>query len=729
MGKSRAIRAALVFAIFLFALALHSVLGYGIVFQRDGVHFQEPDGYFHMRTVRNMMHHFPARSGFDPYSAMPTGQDVVTGPFYDLAIGTAAWVAGLGSPSPALIDAVGAWFPAVMGALTIVPVFLIGSALFTPTVGLAAAALLAILPGTFLKVTRLGFTDHHVAETFLTTLALLFLIRALQGRRTLLYSLFAGLALGCFLATRSAGAFLIGFIALCAIVQCCWDHLRGEPSRSWLVPAAALFVAGLLFALVGKIVWSDITNLVLWGGLAAIIATGAISHFTRNPRSFAIVFLSIGALGIAALMLFRHEQVLSIIGNVASRQGSGAASTVTELRPLFTVNGYFSWKPVWEEYTSSWFFALPALGFLMWECLRKKSPALNLFIAWSAFMLVLGLMQNRNCYYLVVNVAILTGWACWQLVRMGRVYEKFVVAGILAAILIVPTVAPIQTLAAADGGPSSDWVAAFAWLRNQTPEPFGDPSAFDRFFPKRTSDAPFPYPASAYGIMNWWDYGHWISAEGRRIPVSNGMQTGAVDAARYYLATNPEIAGQLLQRTRTRYVIADSSLLVPLADDIHPGVAKMLAMPKWIESEPTDLAEPYLSKGPEGETKVVMLFYPAYYQTMVARLYLFDGGAEQPEDSTWVIGYSEETKAHGYRQRTITSTTRYKTYEEAQRHFESIRNEPFVLAGMDPLRTCIPLKSIPEYQLRFSSQPGRLGQAGPTIHAVKIFEYALPAKP
>jgi oligosaccharyl transferase (archaeosortase A-associated) len=694
------------------------------VFQQDGVHYQEPDGYFHMRTVRNLMHHFPVRSGFDPYSAMPTGQEMSTGPFYDLAIGTAAWIAGLGSPSPALVDAVGAWFPAVMGALITIPVYLIGSALFTPAVGLAAAGLIAIMPGNFLKVTRLGFTDHHVAETFLATLALLFLVKALQGGRFVLYGSLAGLTLGCYLATRPAGGFLIGFIAFYAVAQCCWDHLRGEPGRGWVATALAISIAGILFAMVGRIFWSDLTNMIVWGGLAAVLGVGAISHFARGRGTFLVVLLVAGGVGAAALMLLRHEQVLSLISNITSRQGAGPASTVTELRPLFTMNGYFSWKTAWEEFASTWFFAVPAIAFLAGECLRKRSAALNLFVAWSLFMLVLGLAQNRNCYYLAVNFALLTGWACWQVVRLGRVYERYVVAAVLAGVLIYPMAEPARAMASSDGGPSPDWIKTLEWLRTGTPEPFGDASAFDRFFPRLPAHSTFTYPASAYGIMEWWDYGHWISAEGRRIPVSNGMQAGAVDAARYYLANNPEVAGQILQKTRSRYVMADSSLVVPLAEHIHPGLAKMLAMPTWTGEEPSAFAEPYFATTPEGDPKVVMLFYPAYYQTMLARLYLFDGEARTPEDSTWVIGYSEKTNARGFRERTITSSMKFKTYEEASRHYEQISNEPFVLVGMNPLKSCVPLPALKGYTLRFSTQPGPLDGIEKSIHAIKVFEYS-----
>ncbi|GAI16774.1 unnamed protein product, partial [marine sediment metagenome] len=56
-----------------------------------------------------------------------------------------------GSPSPHTIDAVGAYVPAILGTLTIIPVYFIGKELFNRWVGILAAALVAILPGEFLN--------------------------------------------------------------------------------------------------------------------------------------------------------------------------------------------------------------------------------------------------------------------------------------------------------------------------------------------------------------------------------------------------------------------------------------------------------------------------------------------------------------------------------------------------------------------------------------------------
>ena len=75
------------------------------------------------------------------------------------------------------------WYPAVLAALTIFPVYFIGKGLDNRSAGLLSAALIAILPGQFLTRSLLGFTDHHAMETLFSTIAMLFLILAIKSAR------------------------------------------------------------------------------------------------------------------------------------------------------------------------------------------------------------------------------------------------------------------------------------------------------------------------------------------------------------------------------------------------------------------------------------------------------------------------------------------------------------------------------------------------------------------
>jgi dolichyl-diphosphooligosaccharide--protein glycosyltransferase len=725
------VRACLLGLAFLSALALRSAFNFQHVFRADGVAFQDPDASFHMRTVENLVHHFPHRSGFDPYSAFPHGQPVPTGPFYDLAIGAVAWIAGFGAPSRHLTDIIGAWFPAILGALITIPVYFIGRALFDPIAGLIAAGVIAIFPGLIFNVSRLGYTDHHVAEALLSTLLLLLLISALNATRPRPPMLLSGVVIGAYLATRPAGAFLVLFVEIWAMVQIAWNHFRGKSNRRvWYVTVPPLFLGWLLFLLVGQIIWSDITTMVLWTGMLSITAVTALSEWLRpRPRwlFFAIVLGALAGAGGAALLVKPHL-LRDAIAAVTERVGGNSVSqTVAELRPLLTLYGRLSWKPAWDQFTTAWILAPPALLYASWRAFKENSPALLLFSIWSALMLVAGLEQVRNCYYLAINMALLAGFASAQLIRLPGRWERAVACLLVAGALIYPNLSKTLEAARIDTGPSPDWRDALSWLRDQTPEPFNDPSAFDRYFPALAPGATFSYPPSAYGIMNWWDYGHWISAIGRRIPVGNGMQSGAVEAAHFFTATDPVWASDMLRRAGARYVIADPSLPLNTAANLNPSNARFLTMMVWAGLDVDDhtFTEAVLNPSGENEAEPLMVFYPAYYQSMLARLYLFDAEQQTPEDSTWAMAYNDEV-FRGKTRKHIIWSQRFHSYDEAQQYVRQHSGRRFVIGGLDPLKSCVPLPKLADYRLAYTSQPSQK-EKREVLHAVKIFEYRRPS--
>ena len=82
-------------------------------------------------------------------------------------------------------------------------------------------------------------------------------------------------------------------------------------------------------------------------------------------------------------------------------------------------------------------------------------------------------------------------------------------------------------------------------MAENTPEPVtyanpdGDPLDYYGQY-DRTGD--FEYPEGAYGVLSWWDYGHWITGEGERIANANPFQQNVREAADFLLAQDEEEA-------------------------------------------------------------------------------------------------------------------------------------------------------------------------------------------
>jgi dolichyl-diphosphooligosaccharide--protein glycosyltransferase len=57
----------------------------------------------------------------------------------------------------------------------------------------------------------------------------------------------------------------------------------------------------------------------------------------------------------------------------------------------------------------------------------------------------------------------------------------------------------------------------------------------------------FEYPAGAYGVMSWWDYGHWITVLAERPPHANPFQQNARSASSFLQASSEERGTAILE--------------------------------------------------------------------------------------------------------------------------------------------------------------------------------------
>ncbi len=704
--------------VFLVALGLRSVPSYHHVFAGGDVVFAGTDPWFHMRTVHNLLQHMPWRSGFDPYSAFPTGQPVTTGPLFDYAIAVTAWVLGAGHPSPYLVDASGAWFPAVLGALVTVATFLLGRTLFHPCVGVLGALLVAVYPGSTFSTSRLGFADHHVLEALLASASLACLVRAVRpsvpSRRD---SACAGILLGLLFITRPAAAFVVPILALWVVLQSARDHWRGAPvGRSARVVVPALLVAAIIFLPVRHLVWGRDAALALAGGvlvatwpavLAWILNRAGVARWTYTP----VLAISM-TIAILAIALAWPRQAHALAQAIASRT-LASDQLVYELRPLLSLHGPQSWRPAWNELTSSWIVGVPVLAMLAVRAWRRNDAALSLFVVWTAALLAATLAQQRMVVYLAPMMALLAGYCGWWLVDVRE--RALRIAGLAAftACVVYPNLALTVPLARGDATMSEDWRYALRWLRERTPEPMTSPAAFDAYYPALASGARFAYPATAYGVMNWWEDGHWISAVARRIPIANGMQTGVDTAARFFTSTDPDEMTTILNRSGARYVIADARLLVPRAEHWHPRAGGFMTMPAWYGGRADEYCEVLIQTDQDGKKAPLVVFKPAYFRTALVRLWLFDGQSAGVQADTWAFTYRVNVNAG--RAREIVASRRFRSYDDAVAYRNAHSGDAMVLGGVDPVRTPVPVDGLPGLRrVYWSHSDGGTG-------AIKIF--------
>jgi oligosaccharyl transferase (archaeosortase A-associated) len=772
-----AIAGIIVFALCGIALYIRVYFPYDSVFSDGEVWFKGADPWYHMRLVDNLVHHFPHIIYFDAYSSYPHGLVVPWPPFYTWLIGGAAWIIGLGHPSHHLVETVGAFTPAVLGALTVIPVYFIGKELFNRWVGVISAAILVVLPSEFLNRSLLGFTDHHVAEVLFGTTIILFLIMAVKRarereisfghlinkdwaviRKPLIYTLLAGIFLGILFLTWSGAPMLLFIIFAYVGIQFIVDHLRGKPTDYLCIIGVLTFaIASIMFIPFSpKTLTATISQASLIIAVVAPMVLSGVSRFmvrkALKPAYYPLALLGIA--GIALLIFWAIDpsllhSMLDKLRIFAPRVAGGL--TIQEARPL-------DFDMAWSNFTTAFFIAFIALGLLIYRAVKERSADKTLFLVWCVVILVATVAQRRYCYYFAINAALLTGYFSWRVLDFAglrklltrskeivktyttkkkkkkakekvserrflqprETWIKVIGAGIAVFFLVFfPNICPGQGFSfgkleasASRGavGVGDDWGSALVWLRDNTPEPFDDPDYYYQLydFPPKADDGfeDYDYPETSYGIMSWWDYGHWITRIGRRIPIASPFQGLAAPVAGKFLTSqNETTANQIMDELGVKYVMSDYAM----------PVYKFYAMVVWAGKNESDFYEIYHVPVEGGVLQPWRLFYPSYYNSTVVRLYDFDGQAVVPsENATEVISFRERISREGEPYKEITGLWSFSTYEEATDFIASHASGNYRIVGRDPFNSPVPLEKMEHYQLVYKSS---------SPYPVKIFEY------
>ena len=682
---------------FLIALYIRTRPAAGVFLSNGFVRFGGNDPWYHLRNVEAIVHNFPNMLWFDAYTLYPNGQSQVFAPLFDMMLAAIIWVLGFGNPSQDLIYKVCAYYPAFLGALVVIPTYFAAKWIFDRRVGLLAAILIALAPGQFLSRSMIGFNDHHIAETLLSTITAMFLIIAVKTARehditfenlknrdldalkpSLPYFILTGIALGAYTLAWKGALFFSFIIGIYITVQHIIDHMHGRRTDYLAIGGIIIFtVAFLMIMMTPYLGGSKALNLK--GLLAGIIAFPLLSLLAIElnkrklekyyyPVSILVSFTAIFALA-KALSPSAYALITSVF-SYFTRTGGGL--TIAEASPLLSMGGIFSLQPLWYNFAAGAYVSFIALIFLAYEVTTKKNTQEKTFlIIWSVMIIWAMLQQNRFAYYYSVNVAILAGYfgikildfANWNTlmddfkrkVKSSTDIQPFVqksvkIWHILSIILVVLLlIQPTYTLAMQQsqgvGGLGGQWLEALGWMRYNTPDPGID---YYENYPVPPAGEKFQYPDTAYGVMSWWDYGHWIEVIGRRIPNANPFQAGiggrrnSLDegnqpgASTFFTAPSEEAATAILEAVHPDPDKAGARYIV---SDVEMATGKFYAMTAWT----LDTANYYIPVQTSQGTQNVP--GPRYFNSMEAKLHIFDGNGlkqyrlvhESP------AGYSAET--------------------------------------------------------------------------------------
>lgn len=757
------------------ALWLRMVLPYDQVFVKDWVKMTGVDTYYMMRLVDNVVQHFPELTQFDPYNVYPGGYRTDNEPnFFIYLLGGVVWLLGGGNPDQHLTDVISVYIPPLMAVLTILAVFFIGKAMKNVWMGLLAAGLLAIMPGEFLNRSLLGYTDYHIAESMFTAFFMLLLILAMKNRDAIdatfrkeknwkliikpaVYPVLAGLALALYMLTWSGAALFILISFLFLAIQILVDYANDRSSIATGAIGVVMFlVALIIYSPSGK---SSFSLIAVVAAIVLTIVLAAMAEFMfrrkiKTPYYLLTIFLC-GILGVGVLYLVIPEALALGLANLVRIFNWNPGTTIMEMQPMLLQQGSFSLLTVLGNYTwSGLLLGMSGLGLVIYHEIRRQEPGRLLLIVWSLVILLATLAMRRFSYYFAVNIAILSGYFCWWVLELAgsgmkepaqemrqdlprtkasrqkkvretrAVRRKPVLVSVTLAVMLIIIIWP--SLGPMPGGgkpsialatrplfaPSDAWCESLDWLRANSPEPLGDPAAYYKTYNAPGSAGGYVYPQNAYGVLAWWDYGYWITRIGRRIPFSNPGTSATGGEAKFFLARDENTASDFLKDINIKYVIVD--------DEIASYERKFFALPVWMGSSYQDYYDVFLQKQDQSYT-AMLLFYPEYYQSMVVRLYNFDGKAAAPAEVN-VVRYEPVVAQDGIQYKVITEMKVFSSYGEASQYVDSQQPGTHRIVGRDPYVSPVPFEALNKFKLVYSSSQTKIDSQY-TLPYIKIFEY------
>lgn len=428
------------------SLYIRIKIPYERIFVDGEVWFRGTDPYYFMRHIENAVHNFPHVNSFDPYKAFPGGGAVLSQPFFVFIGASIVRVFSFGSATPHTIEVIGAYIPPVLGTLTVVAVFFIGKELFNKWAGLLSAALLVVLPGEFLNRSLLGFTDHHVVDSLLFTVSMLFFIMAIRRARErkitldnllqrdwsvitrpIVYSLIGGAFLGMHILSWKGVLLLIFIIFIYLVIQGITDHLNGKQNITLCVVSIPYFLIALIIYLpyMSRLGSAGLYSASLLIAMLASPLLYFLSRFTLQkgikPVYYLPILIGIAVLGLVSLRIINPSLLSSMLARFSPFTPGGTSLTIQEVHPILYPFGDFSWDIAWFNFTTSFFISFIAIGLLIYDVWRRRMHDRLLFLIWSIATLIAVLGQRRFGDYFAINAALLMGYISWRILVLAGI--------------------------------------------------------------------------------------------------------------------------------------------------------------------------------------------------------------------------------------------------------------------------------------------------------------------
>lgn len=552
----------------------------------DGVYrYAGNDDYYHQAVVQNTQE-TGDHTIVDPLLNYPVPYRNPRPPLYDWHVAIAGQLFGFmsgeaapGNAAPEAGKYALEWGSAFWGALTVIPIWLIGRAAFGNRVGVWAGFLLAASPA-HIQRSGFGLGDHDAFIVFFLCLGAYFLLRALQltrddtrverwnsldsvangfgtyittHREGLVYAFLAGVSWAAIGLAWEGFPYVLALYSIYYTFQLVSNQIRRRDSTG----DALVFgiVIGLLIALTLPYYWihgnvSGTLNSMMY--LVVILAILGIALIPTRDLPAILVLPGLALVGVLGLLV-----LLFVIPDVG--------------RLLLSANGYFNQSKLYSTIAEAqrtelgvfvfsigfmtFFFAL--IGFVMafMRYFRVHERAMLFLVAWGVLAIYMGFAATRFIFNAAPIFSVLGGWVVVRVVDWMNFKERvknfqslrhesffkatrstFGAKQIAGSLFLLLTLVIPNLWFAVDAGIPTEarlnyrqnHPGASDLIENRT-------GAFGQGFLQRDwltvygwlaeQDTELP-PHQRPAHMAWWDYGFWEVSLARHPTVADNFQNG-----------------------------------------------------------------------------------------------------------------------------------------------------------------------------------------------------------
>lgn len=701
------------------------------------------DSWYHYRAVKYAINNFPFNIGVDPKSGYPIGAEVGTfGTLYDQIHALAALILGLGNPSDELVRQVLIYASPVWTVVVLAAVYALTKYITeSKWAGVTSAGILALIPGTFYYRTVIGFAQHHVLEVLFMVTSVLLIMKALDRAEedTIVWEIIkerdinamkpwlksvglASFSLLLYYLTWPPSMMMFGLLAIAAVIHTFLTYNSKKPTEPALLTISVLLLTSVVFVLLQdptmgtnvalpSLLHVGVAGLSLIGTLFLLGLTRYSQANNWDVKMFYGTTIGLGVLTIAIIGVVQQSILVSIFENIVRLLGfpfglgGESVQTIAEEQSTSIVELSFS------QYGLLLITAIAGIVYTFVNNLKKtkQKSSYTFLVLMGVYFVAVSVGTIRFNYYLAAIVAVFSTIMIKQLIEyvgfsgdISSLEGYQTLSIILLLLLIVPILfVPIGgTVFAGEDRVSinsyQDWEEPLTWLSENT-DSDGIPSY------ESVDEKPYNYTNESYGVMSWWDYGHWITVTGDRAPVANPFQQNSEVASEFLLADNPEDAEsavtEMNENAEARYVILDWQTASPFS--------KFTAMPEFNDNvSTTDLINPYYVS--DGTRQQISFFErnQRFYESMSTRLYYAHGS--QIEPGPYTVEYITQSQGQQSIRTIIPAQNPVKKHNSTQEAREYAENNSEVSFGGIALSSKEHVPALEQYRLVKSSPKNAL---------------------